>query len=278
MKIRLGISPEADDVFMYHGLRSGKVDTGGLEIEPVVEVFQTLNDQASRGQLEVTSMSVHAYAYAHKRYVLSRSGGSFGMDCGPLLVARETMDGEQLAAATIAVPGVTSSAYLALTLWGPGIRTRVLPYDKIIPAVESGLADCGLISHEEQMSLNVTGLTCVLDFGVWWSGETGGMPLPMGCVAIQRSLPGDVQCQLQRIIGESVQYGLANRGEALAAVSEQAGDREIENAAEFIGRYVNELSVDVGDRGLAAMEEFLSRGSTAGIIPDVLPLEFPPTS
>lgn len=275
MKIRLGLSPEADDVFMFHGLTAGHVDTGELEIEPVVEAFQTLNDQASRGQLEATSMSVHAYAYARKRYVLSRCGGSFGMDCGALLVAREEMDGEQLAAATIAVPGVTSSAYLAMALWGPSARTRVLPFDKIIPAVESGLADCGLISHEEQMSLEVTGLTCVLDLGVWWSGVTGGMPLPMGCVAIKRSVPDEVKRQLQAIIGQSVRYGLANRAEALAAVNDQAGG-ETGSTDEFIGRYVTDLSVDVGGRGQAAMEEFLKRGCIAGIIPDTLPLEFVP--
>ena len=276
MKIKLGLSPEADDVFMYHGLRSGKVDTGELEIEPVVEAFQTLNDQASRGKLDATSMSVHAYAYARKRYVLSRCGSSFGTNCGPLLVAREELNAEQLAAATIAVPGVTSSAYLALALWGPDIRTRVLPFDKVIPAVESGLTDCGLISHEEQMSLDVTGLECVLDFGVWWSGLTGGMPLPMGCVAVSRSLAADVQRQLQRAIGESVKYGLANRDEALAAVNEQVDERDLRHADEFIGRYVNDLSVDVGDSGQAAMEEFLSRGCLAGVIPDTLPLEFVP--
>ncbi len=274
MKIRLGISPEADDVFMFHGLRSGKVDTGGLDIEPVVEVFQTLNDQASRGQLEATSMSVHAYAYARKRYVLSRCGSSFGQDCGPLLVARERMNGEEMSAATVAVPGVTSSAFLAMSLWGPEVRTRVLPFDKIIPAVETGLADCGLISHEEQMSLDVTGLTVVLDFGVWWSGLTAGMPLPMGCVAISRSLPADAQQQLQRVIGESVKYGLDKRAEALAAVIEPRGEEEAGVTDEFISRYVNELSVCVGETGQGAMEEFFRRGCVAGIIPDTLPLEF----
>jgi len=274
MKIRLGLSPEADDVFMFHGLLSGKVDVRGLDIEPVVEVFQTLNDQASRGQLDATSMSVHAYAYARRRYVLSRSGSSFGVDCGPLLVARDQMNGEQLAAATIAVPGVTSSAYLAMALWGPNVRTRMLPFDKIIPAVETGLADCGLISHEEQMSLDVTGLTSVLDLGVWWSNLTGGMPLPMGCVAISRNLPVDVQQTLQQAIGESVRYGLANRAQALAALKQDDSVRETGATAELISRCVNDLSIDVGRRGQAAMQEFLKRGCEAGIIPNALPLEF----
>jgi len=251
------------------------VDTGQLRLEPVVADFHTLNDKASRGELEVTAVSAHAYAYARQKYLLLRSGASFGQGYGPVIVAREPMDPQQLTAATVAVPGVTSSAYLVMGLWAR-VRTRLLPFDKILSAVEAGLVDCGLVVHEDKMKLELSGLTCVLDLAAWWAQQTDNLPLPLGCVVVRRNLPPDVQRQLERMVQESVRCGLAGRTEAMAAAYRAAGRLEAELMNEFITRYVTELSVDMGSRGRAALEEFLRRGHQAGIIPQALPLEFAP--
>ncbi|HDZ20669.1 MAG TPA: ABC transporter substrate-binding protein [Phycisphaerae bacterium] len=276
--IRLGHSHEADDVFLFHALTAGKVDTGDLQIEPVVLDFQGLNDKASRGELEATTLSVHAYAYARKHYRLLRSGWTFGEGRGPMIVAREAMTAETLAAASIAVGGVTSSAYLAMTLWNPRARTRVLPFDKVLPAVETGLVDAGLMVHEEEMALELTGLVCVHDLGEWWSGKTDGLPLPLGSVVVRRDLDEDVQRQLHKAVSESVHYALANRQEVVTAVRGTVGGLEADLADDFLGRYITDLSLDIGDRGQSAAEEFLRRGCETGIIPDSLPLEFAPSA
>ena len=276
MKIRLGYSNEADDAFLFHGLTAGKVDPGDLQIEPVVVDFQTLNDKASRGELEATSLSVHAYAYARKHYRLLRSGWTFGEGRGPMLVAREPITPEDLAKVTVAAGGVTSSAYLALMLWNPAVRIRMLPFDKVLPAVETGLADAGLMVHEEEMSLELTGLVCVHDLGRWWAEKTDGLPLPLGCVAVRRDLDETVQQQLHQAVTASVDYAMAHRDEAVAAAREAVGKLEAELTDEFVGRYITDLSSDVGDRGLKATEEFLKRGHEIEVIPDTLPLEFAP--
>ena len=276
MKIRLGYSNEADDAFLFHALTTGKVDLGGLQIEPVVVDFQTLNDKASRGELEATALSVHAYAYARKHYRLLRCGWTFGEGHGPVLVAREQMDGDELAQATVATGGVTSSAYLAMMLWNPSVRTRLLPSPKVLPSVETGLADAGLMAHEKEMAFELTGLVCVHDLGQWWTKKTDGLPLPLGCVAVRRDLPDDVQARLQAAVTQSVQYAVDHRGEAMAAARQAVGRLEAELADEFVGRYVTELSTDLGERGQAATEEFLKRGYEIGVVPDALPLEFVP--
>lgn len=278
MAIRLGHSHQADDVFLFHALTAGKVDTGDLQIKPVVLDFQGLNDKASRGELEATALSVHAYAYARNHYRLLRSGWTFGEGRGPMIVSREAMTAETLAAASIAVGGVTSSAYLAMMLWNPQARTRVLPFDKVLPAVETGLVNAGLMVHEEEMALALTSLVCVHDLGEWWSGKTDGLPLPLGSVAVRRDMNEDVQRQVHNAVSKSVQYALANRHEVVAAVRGTVGGLEADLADDFLGRYITDLSLDIGDRGQSAVEEFLRRGCEAGIIPDSLPLEFTPSA
>ena len=276
MKIRLGYSNEADDAFLFHALTAGKVDLGGLQIEPVVVDFQTLNDKASRGELEATALSVHAYAYARKHYRLLRCGWTFGEGHGPVLVAREPMDNDQLAKATVATGGVTSSAYLAMMLWNPAVRTRLLPSPKVLPSVETGLADAGLMAHEKEMAFELTGLVCVHDLGKWWAKTTDGLPLPLGCVAIRRDVPEEIQARLHAAVAQSIRYAMDHRAEALAAARQAVGKLEADLADEFVGRYITELSADLGQGGQAATEEFLKRGFEMGIVPDALPLEFAP--
>mgnify|MGYP002641601980 CR=1 FL=1 len=266
MKIRLGLTHEPDDAFMFHALLTGKVDCGGLEIEPLVEVFPILNDQASRGQLEATVLSLHAYVYSRRRYRVARCGATFGRTLGPSLIAREPMEMDELLGATVAVPGVTSSAYLALTIWNPAVRTRVVPFDKVIPTVEMGLADVGLVTPEEKPCLEITGLTTVMDLSVWWSGETHGMPLPLGCFAIRQDLPEDVQATLHQAVADSIQYALDHKDEVLAAIGGQTSAPDDETMQEFVEDYVSPLSVDIGDEGEQAMRAFLAHGQQAGLI------------
>ena len=278
MKIRLGYSNDADDAFLFHALAAGKVDLGELQIEPVVADFQTLNDKASRGELEATALSVHAYAYARQHYELLRCGWTFGEGHGPCLVSRDEVPEDQLLQATIAAGGVTSSAYLAMMLWNPAVRTRILPFDKVLAAIETGLADAGLMVHEEEMSLELTGLICAHDLGKWWAEATGGLALPLGCVVVRRDLDESARKQLQSALRQSVQYAIDNRAEAMAAARSAVGKLEAEMTDDFIGRYIGELSIDISDRGEKAVEEFLKRGFEAGIIPESLPLEFTPVA
>ena len=276
MEIRFGYSNDADDAFLFHALVTGKVDTGDLQIEPVVVDFQTLNDRASRGELEATALSVHAFAYAQKHYRLVRGGWTFAVEHGPSLVARESMSPDQLADATVAAGGVTSSAYLAMMLWNPALKTRMLPFDKVLPAVETGLADAGLTVHEDDMALELTGLVNVHDLGKWWAGETDGLPMPLGCVAVRKDLDDEVQQQLQQSVRASVEWAMGHHREALEAARGAVDKLEAEGTDDFLGRYVTDLSVDIGDSGQAGMEAFLQRGADANIIPNCLPLDLVP--
>lgn len=259
---------------MFYGLASGEVDAGEFEFEHVLEDIQTLNDRASRGEMEITAISVHAYAYVRDKYLLTRCGGSFGDDYGPMIVARDEMTEADLANQRIAVPGITTSAYLALQLYRPGLRTQVIPFDQIVPAVQTGIVDCGLIIHEAQVTYAQQGLHCVVDLGKWWRAKTDGLPLPLGCNAIRRDIPADKRTRLERIVLESIRYGLEHRDEAVSYALRYAGEMERPLADRFVGMYVNELTLDMGHRGRKAMEEFLRMGHEQGITPDALPLEF----
>jgi 1,4-dihydroxy-6-naphthoate synthase len=268
MKIRLGLSPEVDDAFLFHGLLSGQIDTGDLEIEPVIETFQTLNDLASRGQLEATVMSVHAYAYAQSRYSLSRHGATFGTSGGPMLLARDLMDADELSENIVAVASVTSSAYLAMSIWNPMIHTRVVPFDKVIPAVESGLAQAGLVSPELQMELEWSGLQCVMDLGLWWAGETNGLPLPLGCFVIRKDLADGVAGQLDALVGQSARYAMDNRDAVVKHLQTNRPEVSASLIEEFIGDYVTDRSLQLDADGEKAIAEFLTRGHAVGVIPE----------
>jgi 1,4-dihydroxy-6-naphthoate synthase len=273
MHIRLGHSPDPDDAFMFYGLASGKVDSGRYQIEHILEDIQTLNRRALNGELEITALSVHAYAYVRDKYVLTRCGGSFGRDYGPMIVARDLFDIIQIPHKTLAVPGEMTTAFLLLRLICKEPHYEVVRFDEIIPAVQAGAVDAGLIIHEGQLTYRQAGLECVMDLGKWWQLQTH-LPLPLGVNAVRRDL-GDTVCrELTDILLASIQYGLDHRAEAVEYALQFARDMEHDLADKFVGMYVNDLTVDAGPAGHKAIDELLRRGAQAGIIPNSLPVEW----
>ncbi len=268
MTIRLGHSPDADDAFMFWALAEGLVQTS-LQFEHVLRDIQTLNEWSREGKLEFTAMSVHNLAYVADKYVVLNQGGSFGDRYGPMLVAREPIPLEQLADTTIAVPGKLTSAYLALRLFLPNANTVEMPFDAIMPAVKSGEVPVGLLIHEGQLTHQQEGLTTLLDLGVWWAEQTNGLPLPLGVNAIRADLPTEIQHEIARAFRESIRLGLENRDRAMAYALRFGRGIDPATADRFVGMYVNELTLDMGERGRTAIREFLRRGAEAGIVPKV---------
>jgi len=277
MKISLAHSPDSDDAFMFYGLARGKVPTDGLEIVHVLRDIESLNHEAREGVHEVTAISFHAYPYVADRYALMPCGGSIGDGYGPLLVARVEMDPSALRGAglLVAVPGTLTTAYLALKLFAPETRTRVVAFDRILDEVREGRADAGLVIHEGQLTYAGQGLRKILDLGAWWKGETG-LPLPLGGNAVRRDLGPDIVGRLTRLVRDSVRYSLAHRGEALQYALEFARGMDPAVADRFVGMWVNEMTVDCGERGRRAVQELLDRGHAAGIIPRRVAVDFVP--
>ncbi|MCX7924597.1 MAG: hypothetical protein N2554_02155 [Fimbriimonadales bacterium] len=267
MTIRLGHSPDADDAFMFWAMAEGLVETP-LRFEHVLRDIQTLNEWARDGKLEFTAMSVHNLAYVADRYIVLNQGGSFGDGYGPMLVAREPIPLEALRNYTIAVPGYLTSAYLALRLFLPDAKTVEVPFDAIMPAVQRGEVPVGLLIHEGQLTHRQAGLHLLLDLGVWWGEQTGGLPLPLGINAIRADLPVEVQREIARAFRESIRLGLENREQALRYALQFGRGIDPETADRFVGMYVNELTLDMGERGRRAITEFLSRGAAARITPE----------
>lgn len=266
MTIRLGHSPDADDAFMFWALAARLVDTP-LQFEHVLRDIQTLNEWSREGKLEFTAMSVHNLAYVADRYVVLNQGGSFGDGYGPMLVAREPIPLDTLARHTIAVPGYLTSAYLALRLFLPDAQTLEMPFDAIMPAVQRGEVPVGLLIHEGQLTHQQAGLHRLLDLGVWWGEQTGGLPLPLGVNAVRSDLPRDIQREIARAFRESIRQGLQNRDAAMRYAMQFGRGIDPETADRFVGMYVNELTLDMGERGKRAITEFLTRGAQHGITP-----------
>jgi 1,4-dihydroxy-6-naphthoate synthase len=266
MTIRLGHSPDADDAFMFWALNAGLIETP-LQFEHVLRDIQTLNEWAREGRLEFTAMSVHNLAYVADRYAVLMHGGSFGDGYGPVLVAREPIPLEALGRYPIAIPGRLTSAYLALRLFLPDACVVEMPFDKIMPAVQKGEVPVGLLIHEGQLTYHQHGLHRLLDLGAWWAVQTGGLPLPLGVNAVRRDLPRWVQDEIARVFRESIRLGWANRGQAMTYALQFGRGIDPTTAERFVGMYVNELTLDMGERGKRAIEEFLKQGAEAGIIP-----------
>jgi 1,4-dihydroxy-6-naphthoate synthase len=277
MKVSLAHSPDSDDAFMFYGLARDKVPTDGLEIVHVLCDIESLNHQAREGVHEVTAISFHAYPYVAERYALMPCGGSIGDGYGPLLVARDGMDPVALrdAGLLVAVPGTLTTAYLALKLFAPEARTRVVAFDRILDEVREGRADAGLVIHEGQLTYAGHGLRKILDLGAWWKDETG-LPLPLGGNAVRRDLGPELVARLTRLVRDSVRYSLAHRGEALRYALEFARGMDPTVADRFVGMWVNEMTVDCGERGRRAVQELLDRGHAAGIIPRRVAVDFVP--
>ena len=277
VKVSLAHSPDSDDAFMFYGLARDKVPAEGLEIVHVLRDIESLNHQAREGVHEVTAISFHAYPYVADRYALMPCGGSIGDGYGPLLVAREGMDPAALRGAglLVAVPGTLTTAYLALKLFAPEARTRVVAFDRILEEVREGRADAGLVIHEGQLTYAGQGLRKILDLGAWWKDETG-LPLPLGGNAVRRDLGPELVARLTRLVRDSVRYSLAHRGEALRYALEFARGMDPTVADRFVGMWVNEMTVDCGERGRRAVQELLDRGHAAGIIPRRVAVDFVP--
>src|SRR5579872_2895180 len=267
--MQLGHSPDSDDAFMFYGLAEHRVDAEGLEFEHILRDIQTLNEWAREGKLECTAISVHAYAYVHDRYAILSHGASMGDGYGPMVVTKTPMTVEEVAGKKIAVPGTMTSAFLALSLFlGRHFDYVVVPFDRIMDAVHAGEVAAGLIIHEGQLTHRAEGLHTVVDLGAWWKGETG-LPLPLGVNAIRRDLPRDVQARASRALKASIVYGLSNRRAALEHAMQFARDMQTETADVFVGMYVNDWTVDLGEAGKQSICLFLRRAEESGLIPPV---------
>lgn len=272
-RITVAHSPDSDDAFMFYALAQGKVGDPDLEFVHVLEDIQGLNQRALRGEYEVTAVSFHAYAYVADRYALLPHGASMGDGYGPMVVARTACRPEELRGKPIAVPGTLTTAYLALRLWDPGLECTAIPFDQIMDAVQGGRAEAGLIIHEGQVTYESVGLHKVVDLGEWWLRETG-LPLPLGGNVIRKDLGPELMRRVSQVLRESIRYGLAHREEALEYALRFARDMERRLADRFVGMYVNDLTLEYGERGRAAVRRLLALGHERGLIPHRVEVEF----
>ena len=259
---------------MFYGLAAGKVDTEGIAYEHILKDIQTLNEWARDGRLECTAISVHAYAYVHDRYAILSHGASMGDGYGPMVITKQPMSVEEVSSKKIAIPGKMTSAFLALSLFlGKRFEYEVVPFDRIMDAVQAGSFDAGLIIHEGQLTHRAEGLHTVVDLGAWWKGETG-LPLPLGVNAIRKDLPVDIRQKASRHLKASIVYGLSHRQDALDHAMQFARDMEQQTADTFVGMYVNDWTVDLGEAGKRSIRLFLQRGAESGLIPPRGQVEF----
>lgn len=272
-QIRIGHSPDSDDAFMFYALANGLIPTNGFEIVQVAEDIESLNRRAVNGELEVTAISVHAYAYVAQHYALMPCGASIGDRYGPLVVSKKPMQPEALVGKKIAIPGIMTTAYLTLRLCQPDFDPEVVQFDQILPYVQEGNADAGLIIHEGQLTYSRAGLHKVVDLGEWWHEETG-LPLPLGANAIRRDLGAEKIRRVTALIKQSIQYSLEHREGGLAYAMNYARDMETELADRFVGMYVNDYTLDYGEKGRAGVRALMERGYKSGVIPHPVDVEF----
>ena len=272
--ITLAHSPDSDDAFMFYALATNKIDTGDLDFEHVLKDIQTLNEEARQGIYDVTAISFHAYAYIADKYALLPHGASIGDNYGPVVVANEDLDPAELSQITVAVPGTLTSAFLALRIFNPDFKYEVVPFDQIIEAVIEGRCDAGLLIHEGQLFYHNLGLHKVLDLGEWWHEHTNGLPLPMGGNAIRRDLGTETIKEVSGLLKESIQYSLDNREDALQYAMQFARDMDSALADRFVAMWVNDLTLDYGERGREAVQRLLVEGHERGIIPHSVDVEF----
>jgi 1,4-dihydroxy-6-naphthoate synthase len=272
--IHVGHSPDSDDAFMFYALAKGLVDTGDIEYRHVLQDIETLNRRALAGELEVSAVSIHAFAFLADKYALLSSGASMGDRYGPIVVSRQPMGLDGLHQKTIAIPGTMTSAFLALKLaLRMNFAYEVVPFDQIIATVAAGKVDAGLIIHEGQLTYRDAGLHKVLDLGEWWHAETS-LPLPLGGNVVRKDLGPDLMAWISRDIRASIKFGLDHREAALTHAMQFARDLARPQADEFVGMYVNAWTLDYGPRGRQAVQLFLNRGFEAGVIPHRVAVEF----
>jgi 1,4-dihydroxy-6-naphthoate synthase len=271
--ITVAHSPDSDDAFMFYGLATNKIDTGDLRFEHTLEDIQTLNEKATRGVYDVTAVSFHAYAYVSDKYALLPHGASIGEGYGPIVVAREPREVGDISRLKVAVPGTMTSAFLALRILCPDFEYVVVPFDRIIAAVQAGDADAGLLIHEGQLFYQRLGLHKVVDLGEWWKGRHD-LPLPMGGNVIRRGLGAETVRRVSDYLRQSIQFSLDNRRDALAYAMQFARDMDPELADRFVGMWVNQLTLDYTERGRRAVQLLLDEGFERGVIPRRVEVEF----
>lgn len=276
--LTLGHSPDPDDAFMFFGLAKERFDTEGLRFEHILQDIQTLNERATRGELDISAISIHAYAYVSDQYALLPSGASMGDGYGPMLVAKRPLRRDEIARARIAVPGRMTSAFLALQLWlgqpASEFDHLVVPFDEIFRAVREDRADVGLIIHEGQLTFDKEGLHCCADLGVWWGEQNQGLPLPLGGNVVHKRFAPDTRRQISRILTRSIQYSLDHRPEAVEHALQYARDMGRDLADRFVGMYVNHWTLDYGDPGRESIRRFLGQAFERNLIPHRQELEF----
>jgi 5,8-dihydroxy-2-naphthoate synthase len=271
--IHVAHSPDSDDAFMFYALAAGKIDTEGLTYVHELQDIETLNQRALRGELEVTAVSIHAYAYLSDQYALLPHGASMGDRYGPRLVAKTPMSRSDIKGKRVAIPGPLTSAYLALRLFEPDFEAIPTPFDQIEDAVLAGKVDIGLLIHEGQLTFADNGLHLIQDLGEWWFGETG-LPLPLGGNVVRKDLGESMTRRISRHLHDSIAYGLEHRTAALDHSMQYARGLDRSKADTFVGMYVNDWTLDYGERGRQAVRLFLERGVRAGLIKKPVTVEF----
>ena len=277
-KFTLGHSPDPDDAFMFYGLAKGLVPAHGFEFEHILQDIQTLNERAKRGELDISAISFHAYAYVSDKYALLPSGASMGDGYGPMLVAKQKFSQAEILKRKIAVPGTMTSAFLALQLWlgkpAKEFNYVVVPFDQIFQAVKSGAADVGLIIHEGQLTWQNEGLQVCEDLGLWWGKANDGLPLPLGGNVIHKRIEPAVRKTVSDILTASIRFSLDHRPEAVQHALQYARDMGRDLADKFVGMYVNHWTLDYGDKGREAIRRFLGQAHERHLIPHRQELEF----
>lgn len=271
--ITVAHSPDSDDAFMFYGLATNKLETDGLKFEHTLKDIQTLNENAKEGVFDVTAISFHAYAYVSDKYALLPHGASIGDKYGPIVVSKEPRSADDIGKMKIAIPGELTSSFLALRIFNNEFEYVVVPFDEIIDAVQKGTVDAGLLIHEGQLFYKQMGLDKVLDLGEWWHERTG-LPLPMGGNVIRRDLGPDLMKQVSKHLHRSIQYSMDNREDALAYAMQFARDMAPELADRFVAMWVNDLTLDYGERGREGVRRLMKEGYEAGIIPHEVDIEF----
>jgi 1,4-dihydroxy-6-naphthoate synthase len=278
MKVTVAHSPDSDDAFMFFGLASGAVRVDGIEVDQVLADIETLNRAAFVGKYEVTAVSFHAYAHLQDRYALLPHGASMGDQYGPILVARRGSGIGRtpgaLAGVKIAIPGKMTSAFLTLQMYDAAFDAIVMPFDEIQRAVVEGRVAAGLLIHEGQLTYESDGLEKIVDLGEWWFERTGGLPLPLGGNIIRRDLGAETMQVVSRMLHDSIAYALAHRPEAVEYAQQFGRGLDREDTDRFVGMYVNQLTLDYGTRGRAALERFFGEAFEKGLVPARVPVEF----
>ncbi len=273
MKIVVAHSPDSDDAFMFYGLASGAIGSDTYEIGQVLSDIESLNRAAFQGRYEVTAVSFHAYAHLFDTYALLPHGASMGDRYGPVLVTRRggpsSLDGVK-----VAIPGTLTTAFLALRLYRPDVEYDVMPFDEIQNAVRDGRAQAGLLIHEGQLTYAEEGLQKIVDLGEWWADRTGGLPLPLGGNVIRRDLGAEAIREVSRLLHDSIAYALAHRQDAVTYAQRFGRGLDTQRTDRFVGMYVNDLTLDYGDRGRAAVKRLFEESFEKGLIPKRVPVEF----